>query len=295
MKKTILAFGILATLFSCSKEDETEFLVTETTGTTTVQGTITHSDYISGNEIALEGAKVTIRIENSDLYPNSPNAEGSKTYTGVSDINGNYSISVVTNGEGALARITYSPVTLIVDPSTGEKETYSNNTTTNITVYSGVPVSNDRFYNGNTTVDISDIIVDTAIVRGTLEIEHWVQQNNITSTLYTREALPLANYKVILTYDQDPTTLKERVYEVFTDANGDFSFKVESADFDYNLDNDYRISVPDYDSTQDSIQFNGSILSSTPGVFIEESRTGSIEAGDIDNGRDLFYNNFTKD
>lgn len=296
MKKTILAFGFIATLFSCGKDDETSnFVASNTTGITVIQGTITHSDFISGNEIALQGARVSVRIDNDDLYPNSPNAEGSRTYFDISDANGNYSIPVTTNSSGALARVTYSPVTLVVDPATGEKQTYSSTGTTNITVYTGVPASNDRFYNTNTNVDISNIIVDTAIVRGTLEIEHWVQQDSITSNLYLKEALPLANYKVILTYDQDPTTLQERIYEIFTDANGDFSFSVESANFDYNLDNDYRISVPDFSTTQDSILFNGSILSSTPGVFIEESRTGSIEGGSIDNARDLFYNNFIED
>lgn len=295
MKKIILSLSIAATLFSCSKDETTDFVATETTGATVIKGTVTYSDFISGNEIALAGARVTVRIDNDDLYPNSPNAEGSRTYTGVSDANGNYSVSVITNGEGTLARISYAPVTLEVDPSIGEKRTYSSTAISNITVYTGVIVTNNRSYGSGTSVDISNIIVDTATVRGTLEIEHWVQQDSITSTIYSIEALPLANYKVVLTYDQDPTTLQERVYEVFTDANGDFSFDIESADFDYGLDNDYRISIPDFSTTKDSILFNGSILSSTPGVYIEESRTGSIEGGNIDNARDLLYDNFIED
>ena len=134
-----------------------------------------------------------------------------------------------------------------------------------------------------------------AIVRGTIEIEQWVQQGSITNPNFALEALPLPNYRVVLTYDQDPTTLAERTYETFTDANGDYSFSIESADFDFNLDNDYRISIPDFSTTQDSIGFTGSIISSVPSVFLEESLAGSIEAGQVDNARDLLYNNFIAD
>lgn len=299
MKKTILALSLvvaISTLFSsCSKDDEETFVATNMTGVTVIQGVITHEDYNSGNEIGLAGAVVTVRIPNAQLYPNSPNAQGSRTYSGTSDENGNYSVSVTSNGEGVQGTITYSPVTLTVNPVTGEQQTYSSSGQTNMTFYAGVPVSHDRFYDNSTSVDISNIVVGTAIVRGKIEIQHWVQQNSIDSEFYMLENFPLANHTVTLIYDQDPTTLVERSYEVMTDANGDYAFTVETADYDYDLDNDYTVHLPNFDSAQDSIMFNGVTLSSTPGVFLEEEESGSVQSGDIINAVDLVHNTFIAD
>jgi len=296
MNKTLFTLAIATLLFSCSKEDAVEeFQATNMTGDTVIQGKVTHSDYNSGNEIALEGATVTVRIDNDDLYPNSPNAQGSEVYTATSDADGNYSITAKTNGDGVQARITYSPVTLTVDPTTGEQQTYSNTGTTTLTAYKGVPLTNDVFYGSSTSVDISNIVVETAIVRGTVEIQQWVQQDSNTSEVYFLESLPLANTTVTLVYDQDPTTLQERTYEVTSDSNGDYEFTIETCDFDYDLDNGYEVILPVFDTTQDSISFTGVVLASTPGVFAQEDLSGSVQGGSVDNSRDLLYNNFTQD
>ena len=69
MKKTLLTIGVVAALFSCSKEDEVTVLeATDMTATTVVAGKTTYEHPTTGNMISLPGAVVTVTVNNSDLY-----------------------------------------------------------------------------------------------------------------------------------------------------------------------------------------------------------------------------------
>ena len=124
MKKTLLLVGVVATLFSCGKDELAVVDAVDNTGTTVVSGVIYREDDNSGNDVAVEGAIVTVKVENEDLYPGANNVTGSKVYRGTTDANGKYSINVTTNGNGVDAEVSFSAVEVVTDPTTNATETY---------------------------------------------------------------------------------------------------------------------------------------------------------------------------
>ena len=291
MKKTLLAIGIVAALFSCKKDEEiTPLEATDLTGTATLAGKITYTNP-SGNEKYLAGATVTVMVKNAELYPNSTNAQGSKTFTGTSDANGNYSIAVTVHQEGSAVTVSYANVN--VTGNDGDVYAYSSADWAT-TLHGGVKTNNNVLYTSSKITDASNVVVGTAIVRGQIKIRHYRQQSS-GSTVFNLVDFILPNHEVKLTYDEDPSTFAERVYTTTTDADGNYSFTIDAADEKYNLDDDYEIMIVDYDATQDTIMSNGFVIDGRPGVFNERSGQGAINAGEIDNNAHLTYFIFTAD
>lgn len=292
MKKTLLAIGIVAALFSCKKDDEVTVLeATDLTGTATLAGKITHEDPTSADDKYLAGAVVTVRVTNAALYPNSNNAQGTETYSATSDANGNYSVAVTVNQEGSAVTVSYSNVN--VTENDGDVHAYSKGNW-NTTLYAGVRTNNNVQYDKDKLTEATNVPVETAIVRGNIKIRHYVQQTS-GGTIFNLEDVILANHPVKLTYDEDPTTFVERVYTTTTDADGNYSFTIDAADDKFNLDDDFEVMIADYDATQDTIMFDNTIITGEAGVFDDRTNTGSIDGGEIENNRDLTYSFFTVD
>jgi hypothetical protein len=295
MKKTLLTIGVVAALFSCSKEDEITVLeATDLTGTAVVTGTISGDNPLNGwNTAGLEGVPVSIRVDNDQLYPNNSSAQGSEVYSGTTDAEGRYSISVTVNQEGSAANVTFGNK-IIIDPANGYSYTFSddNSSSGSYTLYANQNKVIDTEYDSDSNGNANTAPVGTGEVRGKVYIEKSIEwaAGVFKDTLYY-----LDNQNVTLVYDYDPTTRMPKTYTATTDANGDYSFTVDCVDNMYQFDDDYEITIPDMNATFDTIMMNGSTSTGPTGYFNDDTRNGSLDANQIINNQDLFYNNFIED
>src|SRR4051812_10659748 len=113
MKKLIILVSVTALLYGCKKDSTENFYATDVTGTTIVRGNVSKNiitpngsgGYTNTSLIPASGINVGIKINKSALYPNS-NAQGADVYSGTTDNNGNYAITVKSNATGVAAMIT---------------------------------------------------------------------------------------------------------------------------------------------------------------------------------------------
>lgn len=288
MKKTLLALSLTVLFFSCKKDEKTEFTATDVTGTTVVRGSVSKPiitpTVVSGNttwtntaRIPVANVVVQIKVNKNQLYPASI-AQGADVYSGVTDANGNYAITVKTNAQGVNANWT-------IVGFTGTQDTVVNGvtkpglwanyfgTTANVTLIMGQDY-NAGHYNFNATNMTSNpntIIVGSAIVSGSVGLQHFLKARTTgtaASVAFGNTITPIpAGTTVYMTLDKDPTTLATKWYTTTTDANGRYTFTFPTvnsgtAGFNQNA----TIWVADFAGNKDSIEtINGGAGSIIPG------------------------------
>ncbi len=307
MKKSLLILGIAAIAFTACKKKETtsDFSATDLTGNATLKGQIT-KQMITPNQgfgygtvnVPAANVLITVRVNNNQLYPNSPTAQGSEVYTGVTDAQGNYSIPVKANGAGVTGNITVTGWNGTIDTlinglvKTGVAATFGP-LTTNRTLYKGVVTDfSNNFVGAPTTGNGNNINIGTSIITGSLGIRKW-QQSATTSTLFTLQTFTLSNHPVTLNFDKDPLTQVIRTYNGTTDANGIFSFTVQCTSAG-GFNNQASLVIWDYSTTQDTIMANSTVKQGLPGVYSGSTLTvNGCTPNSINNANYMLYNMFT--
>jgi len=289
MKKSLIIIGFTALLFSCKKEKKAEdFKASDLTGATTLKGTITKPQATT-SPVPASGVSISVKIDNTQLYPNSPTATGSRVYTGTTDANGNYSISVTTvGGNGASALVTVNDFTGIFDPITGTQANFTGTATT-MQLITGV--TKNYNYNATSTLIGTPIVTGTATVSGTLKAVYFKEGpvGVFTPTSYT-----LANHLVQLDFDKDPTTQQIKTYNATTDASGNFSFTI-STTAAAGYSDAAKLYVVDFPTTQDTILMGGTQVTGKPGYFGNNNLTvpgGPLVPTEIRNAIILNYGAF---
>lgn len=296
MKQSILVIGIAAMLFSCKKKEENNFSATDMTGTTVVEGIATKQ--IGGNVTPIAGAVVTVKIKNSGvggLYPGS-SAVGSEVYSGTTNSNGRYAISVKTNGTGVASEITFKGFSAKNDTAVAAIIYDYPTSVYAPTLYKGVNVTQNNAYIGTPLVTPSNQGVGTATVSGIL----YINMPRFTTAANTSAAVgtsltPLPNHTIYLEYDKDPMTLTKKIYTGTTDATGRYTFVVNTPNQNVTgFAKSADIYVVDFATTADTILFNGGVRPGKAGVYgTSNINVGGIYSTANKNNNPLTYGGFT--
>jgi hypothetical protein len=316
MKKSLLALSITLALFSCKKKDTTtDFTATDVTGTSIVKGNVNknvitpngNGGWTNTNRVNMSGVLVTIKVNKSSLYPNS-SAQGADVYSGTTDANGNYAISVRSNASGVAALIT-------IDGFTGTQDTIINNVTKTglYATYAGTSQNRTLFMGQNATFDWNftatnvssnpnNFNIGTAQLSGSISMNYALTTKTGTNPIVvvpggTNIAVP-AGITVYMSLDKDPTLLTTKLYTATTDANGhySFTFPTVAATTPGFLQN-ATIWVADYAATRDTMRVvNGSNAPTTAGpsgVFGNNSTNqGGLYNNENRNATNFSFNGF---
>ncbi len=314
MKKSIIiALSLTAILTSCKKDETNEFTQTDVSGTTILKGNVgkpiitpdgNGSAFISSRVPAV-GVSVSVKVNKNSLYPNS-NAQGADIYSGVTDVNGNYAISVKSNAQGVNAQIT-------IDGFTGTQDTVINGVTKTglYASYTGLSTTRQLFMGQNSLLDYymtANVVsanpntimkIGTAKVTGSVGVTIFKEVMTGTLSTITTTVEALANHKVYLNFNKDPNTIATKLYEVTTDASGRYSFDLStiSATTTAFPDQDATVWVNDFATTQDTV-FVGSKGRKTghKGVFSRQTITETeVLNNHIRNANNFNYSSFTQD
>ena len=308
MKKSILALTVVAALASCKKETTNEFTQTDVTGTTMVKGNCSKNvitpngsgGYTTGR-IPASSVTISVKVNKNSLYPNS-NAIGADVYTGTTDANGNYAISVRSNGGGVNGVITIDGFTGTIDTlingttKTGLLANYPG-TTFNRTLVMGQNSFADWSFNGNyvTTNPNTVLKIGTATITGSVGVN--LIKEVLTGTLVTLTTtnVALEGQKVYLNFSNDPNTLGTRMYEATTDASGYYSFEVSTvASGTSGFNQNATIWVADFATTRDTIKANNTRKTGRAGVFSQSTLfQNGVYNNNIRNAQHLIYSSFT--
>ncbi|MGP8215892.1 MAG: hypothetical protein ACLQQ4_10040 [Bacteroidia bacterium] len=298
MKKVFAIVGITVVLFSCKKNQET-FTATNMTGTTQVTGNITKPQAVAGGgtvNVPASGVTVTVEIQNAALYPYTvPPAQGSKTYSGVTDVSGNFNITVTTlGGKGCPGSVYIGNLTnSIYDPTTGATGTFTGGSYGTLTCISGVPVTPVNF--NMTYQQTGTNVTGTATVMGTLKV---VLIRELPANNYYDTTVAVTAYPMQLYFYNDPTTLTEKTYNATTDGNGDFTFSITTAAESTIFPDNATITIPDYTATQDTIKPNGNRVTGRQGYYSGFSTNftglipGAINNSHTNNNSPITYRTF---
>jgi len=283
-----LLFG--AVQFSC-KKDEKEFTATEMTGTSVLSGRVTKT--LGGNTTPLQGAVVTVKVNNNDLYPNS-NSQGSEVYTATSDAKGYYAVGVKSNGNGVQGQITFKSFSAPNDTTSSSIIYNFPGVVINRLLVKGVNIEENFNYLSSVLVDPNNTQKGTATVSGQVKIAKHIQL--AANAAATPTTVPFANTVVYLEYDKDPVTLTKKVYTTTTNADGRYSFNISTPNmgqsgFNYNA----RVYTPDLSMPYDTLKFNGTV-SSASGVYKGVTNTYSnVHATVIKNASNFNVSTFIAD
>ncbi len=296
MKKSLLLIATVAVLFSCKKKDDNTFEATDMTGNTTVEGTATKQ--IGGNVTPLAGAVVTVKIKNSGaggLYP-SASTVGSEVYTGVTNAQGKYSVSVKTNGTGVNSEITFKGFSATSDTAMSSILYDFPTTVYTPVLYKGVSITQNNTFVGTPLVTPSNQGVGTATVSGMLYRPTWIHAAVSGAPTYSL-TFPAPNRVVYLEYDKDPMTLTKKIYTTTTDASGHYSFVVTTPNMGIvGFNNAAKIYTADFAATNDTIKFTGGVNTGKPGVFPGGTlNSNTIYSTVIRNAQNFSYNTFIND
>lgn len=316
MKKSILAIGLVAVLFSCKKKEENEFTATDLTGTTVVTGTITKDLFtlapngsnnltVTNLPVPAEGVALTLSVQKfggGGLYPNSNgnNADGFDVYSATTDATGRYSISAKTNGRGVNA-------TLRTVEFNGTKDTLLGTTVKtgllvkypalsgNLVLIKGQSTVWNVNATSQTLVNAPNVInAGTATLTGTLGINYVKKRTNFNLDT----TLALSGATVYLEYDRDPVTLQKKIYTATSDATGRYTFTINTPNQGVsNFNQQARIWVNDRAATRDTFTVANSRVTGRAGVYsqVGPATYNNIYSTVIRNQANLTYTNFTQD
>jgi hypothetical protein len=310
MKKSILALSLTAALFACKKDKTNSFTQTDVTGTSIVKGTVNKNvitpngfgSWTNNSRIPAAGVAVSVKINKNSLYPNS-NAQGADVYSGTTDKDGNYSISVKSNANGVQALITIDGFTGTMDSiangvtKTGLYSSYSGNSQ-NRTVFMGQNVQFDHNFFGNAITTNPNTLykIGSATVTGSVAVNYVKEVLTGTFVTFTSTNVPVAGRTVYLNFSNDPTTLATKLYTVTTDASGFYSFDIATVPANTSgLTNQNAVVwVADYAATRDTIKANGSLKTGRAGVYSQQTiNQFGIYNNNIRNANNFLYNGFT--
>ena len=311
MKKSILALSLTVILFSCKKDEKKEFTATDVTGTTLVKGTVTKNvvtpngsgNWISSSRIPVGGVNVSIKVNKNSLYPNST-AQGADVYSATTDSTGNYQISVKSNATGVAAQITIDGFTGTLDTlinGVTKKGFYSTfaGTNQNRTLFMGQNVQFNHDFTATNITSNPNIIVNvgSATITGSVAVNFFKEVTTGTVVSLTSTNVPLANQKVYLTFNKDPNTLANKLYETTTDGNGYYTFNISTvASGTSGFNQNATIWVADYAATRDTIKANNTIKTGKTGVFqMQTLFQNGVYNNNIRNANHFFYNSFIAD
>lgn len=309
MKKSILALSIIALFTACKKENKKEFTPTDVTGTTVVKGNVSKNvitpngsgGWLNNSRVPAAGVNVSIKINRNSLYPNST-AQGADVYSGTTDNNGNYAITVKSNATGVNAQITIDGFTGTLDTlingqvKTGLYATYAG-TTQNRTIFMGQNSTLDHSFNASlvTTNPNAIVKIGNATVTGSLGITYIKEILTGTVVSISSTVVPLTNHKVYLQFSNDPHTQAAKSYEVETDANGYYNFNLTTVEngtpgFSQNA----TIWINDFATTQDTIKADNSKKTGKAGVYqMKTIVENAIYNNHIRNAKHITYTSFT--
>lgn len=297
MKKSLLLIATAAVLFSCKKKEDNNFEATDMTGNTTVQGLVTRS--IGGNTTPMANATVLVKVRNNGLgglYPNS-SAVGSEVYSTTTNAMGKYSLSVKTNGTGVDAEITFNGFSMANDTAMSAVVYDYPTTVYNTTLYKSLNATQNHNYTGSAVVTPANQGVGTATVSGVLYMNRRAY-TTAANTVNSPSATPVANQTIYLEYDKDPMTLSKKIYTTTTSATGRYTFVVTTPNTP-NLPgfNDMvKVYVPAKAMTEDSVRFNGTVITGKQGVYAGGNSTyGPVYSTINKNNLAVTYGAFTPD
>ena len=310
MKKSILFLSLITLLAACKKKEETTpFTPTDVTGTTVLKGNVSKNiitpngggAWNTNGRIPANGVNVSVKVNKNSLYPNST-AQGADIYTGTTDANGNYSMTIRSNATGVSAQIT-------IDGFTGTQDTLVNGVTKTglYSVFNGTSINRTLFMGQNAQFDYvmgTNVITSnpntilktgTVVVTGSVGVNFLREITSGTVINITTTIMPVANHKVYLNLSNDPGTQAMKSYVTTTDVNGYYTFTintVESGTSGFNQN--ANISVPDYAATRDTVKLNNVIKTGRAGVYqMQQSNQSGLYNNVIRNAIHFNYNGFT--
>lgn len=319
MKKSLLALSLTALFFSCKKE-KTEFTATDVTGNAVITGVCTKNVitpstgtlgvWTTTARIPAAGVQVQVTVNKNSLYPNSI-AQGADVYSTSTDANGKYSLSVKANATGVNALFTivgFNGTQDTIINGTKKAGLYANyfGTQYNINAIRMGATYDQGVYNfiaSNLSTNPNNILVGTAVVSGSVSINHVLTTKTGTALPTsvpggTNIAVP-AGLTVYLSLDKDPTTLAPKMYTTQTDANGRYSFTLNTVNSGTSgFNQNASIWVADYATTRDTVRIvdgnNAPTVTGRAGVFnsISTNQNG-VYTNEIRNATNLNYNSFT--
>jgi len=291
MKKSlfIAVLGLAMVFSSCKKNNEPSFSAANETGTTQFTGVIV-KEQEGGSTAPISGVVVTVDIKNSQLYPNSPTAQGSNVYSGTTDANGLFSINVVTNGNGIRARVNVANTISSYDPIGGTQVLFQvSNDPGHLYFVAGVPVS--ASYTMVPTTGTGTAVTGTATVTGTVkeQLYDYVHGPNYGGDTL----LPLPNYTVMLNFNKDPNTQLVTAYTAVTDAKGNYTFTISTTNAQGYPDQ-AQVYVNALAGTMDTIKSSGRVIGQ-PGVYAAPPTItiNNLTPNTISNDNYFTYNSFT--
>ncbi|MCE3228067.1 MAG: hypothetical protein K0S32_2618 [Bacteroidetes bacterium] len=315
MKKSLLILAATALFFSsCKKETTTEeFSQTDVTGTTVVKGSVSKNvitpngagGWVNTTRVPVSGVNVTVKINKSALYPGSQ-AVGADIYSGTTDAQGNYAISVKTNATGAAALIT-------IDGFSGTQDTLINGvtkagyyatyagTSQNVTLFMGSNyVMNHQFNATNLSTNPNNITVGSAIITGSISqnINRSVTTGTNVAFSTTNIAVP-AGVVVYMSFANDPTLLTAKQYTTTTDAQGYYTFNLATvAPGTTGFPQNATIWINDRAATRDTLKIVNTTITGTvtgvQGVFNGgNTNQNGVFNGEIRNATHFSYSGFT--
>jgi len=324
MKKSLLALSLTALLFSCKKETSpAAFTATDLTGTAHVKGNTTKNvvtpngagAWLTTGRVPAAGVNVTVRVPKSGavgvgLYPNS-NAQGSDVYTGVTDANGNYDISIKANGSGVQASISIDGFAATLDTlingvkKPGLYANYVGITNQTRSAWSGQTSWFDyQFVASNLSTNPNNIMVGSAVVTGSVNMVV-IKKAVVTGTAPgisfspTVIAVP-AGTKVYLDFTIDPLNLTTKSYVTTTDGSGGYTFDLATVPMNTPgfPSQNANIWIADLSKTRDTVAYLNGTISGTivgvPGVYGNQSTAqGALYNNEIRNAVNLTYGAFT--
>jgi hypothetical protein len=308
MKKTILILCTSALIFACKKEKTNELTPTDVTGTSVVRGNVNKNvitpngsgGYQNTARIPAANVNVSIKVDKSSLYPNS-SVQGADVYTGTTDANGNYAITIKSNANGVTAMITIDGFTgtmdTIVNGQTraGLMSSYTG-TTISRTVYMGQNVQVDYMFTAsNVSTNPNTVLkIGTATITGSVSASHFKQVMTGTLVTLTTTNIPVANQKVYLNFSNDPNTLATKSYEATTDAGGYYTFNVATvAPGTAGFNQTAVVWVSDLAATRDTITTTNARITGRAGVFQMQTTTiSAVYNNSIKNANHFTYSTF---
>jgi hypothetical protein len=311
MKKLLFALSLTAVLVACKKDKKNEFTATDVTGTAVVKGNVSKNiitptgsgGFTSSTRIPAQGVNVSVKVNKSDLYPNS-NAQGADVYNATTDANGDYSISVKTNANGVQAAITIDGFSATLDTlvngtvKPGLYSTYtSGNYNTTLMMGRNHQV-NHSFIANNVSSNPNNLNIGTAVVTGSVGVQV-VREYSVTGSPlnYSLQTIPVpAGHVVYLKLNNDPTLQASKVYTATTSANGYYSFTVETVaqgTSGFNNQN-ANIWIDDFATTRDTLKIGGTTKAGDAGVYSSSNTNqNNVYNNSIKNAVHLSYTNFT--
>lgn len=229
-KVLLLIAAPLIMLSSCS-DDETKNTATVELGSATITGRVT-ADVILNNGIkkdGLPGYTVAATINTQDLVTSPSGSYPSKTFTTITDANGNYTLNIDANIKPVSVTLSYSP-------DFYASQTTENNTNRRVRYFTASPAAGGAFTvsKGQTVTrdidlpsyDATNLDVGLAKVTGEVFYRNDVCKS-ASATLDSTVSLVPANTTLLAQWN-DGVTGQPRELEIKTDANGKFEFSVET-------------------------------------------------------------------